>query len=198
MKSLEIKKPNTEYKLSPIITKRWSARSFHEREISHEELMSLFEAASWSSSSNNEQPWVYVYATKSNPLEFHKFSECLMDSNKSWAQHASVIILSLARKNFVKYQTFNRHYMHDVGAANTTLLLQAAELNIYGHMIGGFHMEKTMETFQIPDDMEVACFIALGYLDTHEKLQEPYQTREITSRSRKTVAEFIHNGNLKL
>ena len=48
--------------------------------------------------------------------------------------------------------------MHDVGAANTQLLLQAAHQEIYGHIMGGFDMDKTIETFDIPENLEPVCF----------------------------------------
>jgi nitroreductase len=81
--------------------------------------------------------------------------------------------------------------MHDTGAANTTLLLQAAELDIYGHMLGGFDMQKTISEFSIDDDWEVACFIALGYLGSPDNLEEPFKTREITPRTRKPQQDIV-------
>ena len=37
-----------------------------------EALRSLFEAARWAPSSNNEQPWAFIVATKDDPADFHK------------------------------------------------------------------------------------------------------------------------------
>ncbi len=191
MKSLEVKLPQIHYSVHPLIQKRWSARSFSEKVISEHDLYSLFEAASWASSSMNEQPWLFWYAQKNNPSAFKKFSDCLLPGNKTWAEKADVLVLNLASKNFEKNGALNRHYLHDCGAANTTLLLQAASLDIYGHMMGGFDMNKTIETFNIPDYLEPNCFIALGYLDEPTKLDEPFLTREITPRTRKPLTSFI-------
>ena len=47
-----------------LLRKRWSARAFSDRMISDEELIMLFTAASWASSSMNEQPWRFVYGKK--------------------------------------------------------------------------------------------------------------------------------------
>lgn len=80
--------------------------------------------------------------------------------------------------------------MHDAGAANTQLLLQAAHQDIYGHMMGGFDMEKTIETFNIPENIEPVCFMVLGYLDKAETLEEPFKSRETAPRNRKSVEEF--------
>lgn len=187
---MEIKIPQTENPVHSFITKRWSARSFAEKSISESEINTLIEAASWTASSMNEQPWHYLIAKKGSP-SFQKMVDCLMGGNQPWAKNASVLMLSLSRKNFASNGQPNRHAMHDVGAANTTLLLQAASMDIYGHMMGGYYHDATIKAFEIDEnEFEISCFLALGYLDAPEALEEPFKTREITARSRKAVNEI--------
>lgn len=182
--------PNTKNNIHPLILNRWSARSFSDKRISDETMETLFEAASWSASSMNEQPWEYLWAEKGSDA-FNTMVDCLMDGNQPWAKNGSHMLLSLAKRHFNHKHRTNRHHMHDVGAANSTLLMQAADLDIYGHMMGGFHMDKTLEAFGIdPEEYEVACFIVLGYLDAPEKLGPPFHERELATRERKGVAEF--------
>lgn len=194
MKSIAIKTPKTENAVHPLLLKRWSARSFSSKPLSKKDLNTLFEAASWAPSSMNEQPWEFWYVTRSESEKFDLFLNCLMEGNKSWAKNAHTLILNLAHKNFKKTGQYNRHYLYDCGAANTNLLLQAAELDIYGHLMGGFHMEKTIQDLSIPEGLEPVCFIALGYLDAPEKLEEPFLTRELTARTRKGLGEFVKGG----
>lgn len=182
--------PVTEYPVAPFVINRWSPRSYSDRLITEKELHTLIEAASWVPSSMNEQPWVYVYAHRGSAA-FKRFYACLSVGNQLWAGKAAVLLLSLARKNFKANGVPNRHAMHDVGAANTTLLLQGATMGIYGHIMGGFDMQKAIETLEIPDDMEVVAFLALGFLDAPEKLEEPFKTRETQARSRKAVTEVL-------
>lgn len=184
------KTPQTKHEIHPLILDRWSARSFSEKSISEETMEALFEAASWSASSMNEQPWEYLWAERGSEA-FDTMVECLMDGNQPWAKNGSHLLLSLAKRKFAYKGRENRHHMHDVGAANSTLLMQAAHIDIYGHMMGGFHMDKTLEAFGIdPEEYEIACFIVLGYLDAPEKLEEPFHARELAPRTRKTVTEF--------
>lgn len=184
----------TKSKLSSIITKRWSPRAFSEGRISEELLMSFFEAASWASSSMNEQPWIYLYAHREDDVNFKKFHNCLMAGNQPWAEKASVLVLSLARKNFTRNDKYNRHHLHDTGAANSTLLLEAIQHDIYGHIMGGFDPEKTKETFNLPDELEIACFIALGYLGDVKQLPEPFLSRELAIRTRNPLKQFVGQG----
>ena len=188
------KAANTGYPVHELITKRWSARAFANDPIDQHTLNTLLEAAAWSSSSMNEQPWLYVFAHKSSE-SFQKMHHTLMTGNK-WAGGAAVLLLSLARKNFTANGKPNRHYLHDVGAANTSLLLQAASMDIYGHMMGGFDMEQIVTQFNIPEDLEPVCIIALGYLGDHEQLEEPFRSREVSPRSRKALDEFSFSDTL--
>jgi nitroreductase len=185
-----IKEADTQNDIHPLIRKRWSARAFSEQAIDDATMQQLFEAASWAPSSMNEQPWKYMYAHKSDP-SFQDFFECLLAGNKLWNDNASVLILSLAQKQFSNNANDNRHAWHDVGAANTLLLLQAADLNIFGHQLGGFDREKTIETFNLPENLEPVCFISLGYLGDVERLKEPFKTREFVKRTRKNISEFV-------
>lgn len=194
LQSTAAKEARTIYPVHDFIRDRWSARAFSAQPLPEHELMTLLEAASWSSSSMNEQPWVYLHAHRGEEA-FDRMYDCLLSGNR-WADKAAVMLLSLARKNFDTNGNPNRHAMHDVGAANTTLLLQAASMGIYGHMMGGLDMQKAIETFQIPDDMEISCFIALGYLDDPEKLEEPFRSREVAPRSRKPIEAFAFAGSL--
>ena len=78
METSKIKTQNVPSGVHPLLAKRWSARAFNGKPISQTELNTLFEAASWSASSMNEQPWKYLYANKQNLESFDKFWKCLL------------------------------------------------------------------------------------------------------------------------
>ncbi|QCK14227.1 nitroreductase family protein [Mangrovivirga cuniculi] len=180
---------DTTYPVLDVIKNRWSTRSFKDLSISDETLTNLFEAASWAASSRNEQPWEYIYAHKGTE-GFNKLADCLMEGNR-WAKDAPVLILSIAKKTFSRNNKPNAHYFHDTGAANTTMLLQAVNMGILGHMMAGFDKDKTIENLGIDENHEPVCFIALGYPDEPDNLEDPFKEREQGSRSRKSVNEFV-------
>lgn len=187
--ALAVKPAVTKNNVNPLLRKRWSARSFSDQPISAEMLEQLFEAASWAPSSMNEQPWRYAYALKGSE-SYDALLDCLQPSNAHWAKNAAALIISMADTRFKAFPDTNRHALHDTGAANALLLLEAAANEIYGHEIGGYKREETRVLLDLPDYMEDVCFIALGYLDEAEKLDEPFRSRELTPRSRKTVDQF--------
>ena len=76
-----------------LLTERWSPYAFQARLVSESDLLSLFEAARWSASSYNEQPWNYLIATKEYPDQFQKILSCLTEGNQVWAKNAPVLAL---------------------------------------------------------------------------------------------------------
>ena len=88
-----IKIAKTKYPVTELIRNRWSARAFSKKDIADNDLFTLFEAAHWAASANNEQPWRYIYAKREDKETFDKMVNCLMPGNQPWAKNAAVLIL---------------------------------------------------------------------------------------------------------
>ena len=188
---MSIKIAKTKHDVIEVIKNRWSARSFSDKTISETDLHTLFEAASWAFSANNAQPWEYIYAHREDSAGFDKLHSCLMGGNQPWTKNAAVLMAVLAHKKLENGHE-NKAAKHDVGSANATLMLQATSMNIYGHVMGGFDANKAIETLSINTEVyEPVVFIALGYLDDAEKLEEPFKSRELTPRTRKPLVEIV-------
>lgn len=187
-----ITKKTPEYPIINLIQSRWSPRSFTEKPVSEADLMSMFEAARWSFSCANYQPWNYYYADQSHIESFETLYSCLDEGNKKWAHTAAVLLVGVIKKTFDNGK-MNEWAKHDLGAANMSFALQGQSLSIYSHFMAGFDKEKTVEVLQLnPDEYEPVTFGAIGYLGEPDKLIEPYKTRETTPGKRKPAKEFIH------
>jgi nitroreductase len=185
-----IKTAVTSYPVADNIKNRWSPRSFSGEPISTDKLNTILEAATWSFSAINEQPWRYLAAQKGTPL-FDQLFDALAAGNKPWNKQASAFVVSLAKTTFADGITPNASAQHDVGAANMLLTLQANSMNIYTHLMGGFDREKVSALLHLEADIVPVVIIALGYADEAEKLEEPFKTRELTPRIRKPLSEII-------
>jgi len=192
---MQVKIPQTQFPVSDLIKNRWSARSFTSEPIAEPELMTLFEAAHWAASSMNEQPWMYTYAHHADEIEFEKFHSCLMAGNAPWAKNASLLVLCCANTLHAANSKPNKYALYDCGSSNTTLLLEAAQHGIYGHLMGGFDAEKAKALFELPAHIEPVVFIALGKLAAPELLEEPFKTREMAPRSRKPLQEVVFKNH---
>ena len=187
----------TKYPIHELLQRRWSPRVFSPRPVSPEALRTLLEAARWAPSSFNEQPWAYMVATKDNSEEFQALLTTLVEGNRSWAQHASVLMLCVAKANFERTGKSNRHAFYDAGQATMSLVVQATALGLGVHQMAGFSVEKARELFSIPQDWEPVAAIALGYLVEADAVPDDLRTREFASRSRKPLEEFVFSGKWK-
>src|SRR5215212_3506304 len=178
-----------------LLQKRWSPRAFADRAVEREKLLSLLEAARWAPSSNNEQPWHYIVATKDEPEEFGRLLACLVEKNQSWAKAAPVLMLSVASTVFSRNGKPNRHALHDTGQAVAGLTVQATALGLYVHQMAGFSVEKARETYNLPPTVEPVAAIALGYLGDPSTLPEDLREREVALSTRKPIGEFVFTGS---
>lgn len=179
-----------EAKVLDNIKDRWSPRAFSERTIDESQVTILLEAARWAPSSMNEQPWHYFYSFRGE-AGFDNMLECLVPQNREWARKAAVLFLSVAKKSFRYNSKPNRHALHDTGASNFAIAIQAASLGMQAHQMGGFSMEKTLEVFKLSaDEYEPVSFIAAGYPGKAEDLSEELKKRELAPRRRKSQQEI--------
>ena len=89
-----LKPAETTQDIHPLLRQRWSPLAFAETPVPPAILLSLFEAARWSSSSFNEQPWRFIVGAKDGEGEtYQKILETLVPGNQVWAGTAPVLIL---------------------------------------------------------------------------------------------------------
>jgi nitroreductase len=177
-----------------LIRRRWSPLAFSERPVEREKLLTVLEAARWAPSSFNEQPWAYLVATRDNADEFAKLLGCLVEGNVTWAQHAPVLMLSVARLTFDRNGQPNRHAWHDLGAASAYLSLQATDLGLFVHQMAGILPAQAKSVFAIPDGFEPVAGIAVGYPGDPAQLPDNLRQRQLAPRGRKELASFVFAG----
>jgi nitroreductase len=131
-----MKKPApTQFPINELIRDRWSPRAFENKSVSPEILHSLFEAARWAPSSNNEQPWAYIVATQGDKAGYEKLLGTLVEFNASWAKSAPVLAIVVSNLWFSKNDTPNRNAHYDTGAATAMLSVEATAHGVAVHQI---------------------------------------------------------------
>jgi len=183
-----------EYPVQDVIRNRWSPRAFSDKPVPAEVLRSLFEAARWAPSSNNEQPWAFLVATKDDADNFEKSLGALVEFNANWAKKAPVLVIAVAALAFAKNKAPNRNAQYDVGAASLQLSLEATARGLVVHQMAGFDPETAREAYDVPEGWEPIAAMAIGYPGDASSLPEPYQSREKAPRTRKPIREFVMSG----
>ena len=185
---------DTTYPIEPLLKQRWSPRAFADRPVEIEKLLSLWEAARWSASCANQQPWYLLVAAKEEKAEYARLLSCLRENNQLWASQAPVLMVSVAKLSFDMNSQPNRYAFHDVGLAVANLIVQATALGLYVHQMAGFYPDKVRELYGVPDDFEPVAGIVLGYPGDPATLPEDLQQRELAPRTRKPLESFVFQG----
>src|SRR5213082_1478627 len=115
IKGSEVRK--ADHQIEPLlIDPAGRCRAMSGEEISHEELMRLFEAARWAPSSFNGQQWRALYAHRGTG-HWRTFFDLLVDANKAWAKNAAVLVVFISRKFFDYNDEPSVTHSYDAGAA---------------------------------------------------------------------------------
>ena len=173
-----------------VIKERWSPYSFSSAQIEEYKIDAMLTAAGKAPSSNNEQPWLFIYTTRQNSEKFKDFLGFLTEKNRVWAQHVYALIITIARMNFSYNSKPNRHAFHDTGMAVANLLIQATAMNIYVHPMGGFSMDRIRGYFNLKDDLEPVVVMAVGFLGDGSSLPDDLIKKDKERRSRKALTEY--------
>ena len=184
----------SDFPVHELIRQRWSPRAFADKPVPQDVLRSIFEAARWAPSSNNEQPWAYIVATKDNKESFDKMLSALVEFNAQWARSAPVLALAVAKLTFAKNNAPNRNAFYDTGAASALLSVEATAQGLAVHQMAGFDPEKARQVFGIPPGWEPIAALAIGYPGDPASLPPPLKDRELAPRARKPIAEFVMAG----
>jgi nitroreductase len=187
----ELKKaPHVEGVL-PAILHRWSPRAFTDKDVSHHDLKTIFEAVRWTASSFNEQPWRFVVGRRGAET-YKKIHDALVPFNQMWAGKAPVLILGAAKTKFSHNGEPNRAALFDLGAASAYLALQASALGLAVHQMAGFDTQAARMALEIPAEYELGSAIAVGHQGEPESLpHEQMKQQEVSPRQRKPLKEFV-------
>ena len=189
MQNKTITTRKADYPINEIFLKRWSARAMSGEEIKKEQLMSLFEAARWSPSSYNNQPWRFIYALK-DTKHWNKFCNLLGEFNQSWAKNSSALVILISKKNFEHNNTFSKTHSFDSGASWMSLALQAQMNGLFTHAMEGFDYDQARKELKIPADYHIEVMIAIGKPGKKESLSIMLQEKESPSE-RKKISELV-------
>ncbi len=188
------KTAETSVPVHPIIAERWSPRAFLPKVPDPEQLTSLFEAARWTPSSANSQPWRFLVGIKGEGESFDRIFDCLDEGNRRWAHLAPVLGIGIAQDVDDKGKKLG-WARHDLGQAMATLTFQASHVGLFVHQMAGFSAEDARQTFDIPAEFAPRVAFAIGYLGEPALLtEERDRAREVAPRTRIGLNEFVFSG----
>jgi nitroreductase len=183
-------RPHFDYPIDELLQQRWSPRAFSDKMLTTEQVLTLFEAARWAASCNNEQPWRFIWSLKDGSEKYNKLFECLAPGNQEWVKTAPLLIMTLAVTHFPNGKP-NKWAPHDLGLAMGNLTTQASVMGLYVHNMAGFFPDKAREIFALPESLEPMTMAVAGYIGDPSVLSEFNQGREAQIQERKPFTEIL-------
>lgn len=184
--------------VNKLLIQRRSIFAFSPVPVKEDDLMLLFDAARKAPSSSNIQPWRFIYATSSFPEEYQRLFDLLDKGNKVWAGSAPVLILSLTEAKSPNDGEPNYYAFHDLGMATANLMLQASYLGLSTHPMGGYDKDKARIVLNIPDNIEPAAMIAVGYQGINDNLPSYLKKRLAEAGTRKEIDTFVFRAEYRM
>lgn len=176
--------------IHPVLAERFSPRAYDTSQpIDETKLTAALEAARWSPSAANTQPWRFIVARRGS-AEFDMIVANLMGFNQFWATNAGALVVGLTRRVDGQGQPM-RWAQYDLGQALAHLSVQAHYDGLHVHQMGGVLVDELREAFDVSDDYEILSVTALGVLGDVDDLPENTRARERAPRVRLPLDELL-------
>jgi nitroreductase len=183
--------------IHPLLQERWSPRAFDETHVlPASAVTSLVEAARWSPSAGNSQPWSFIVGLRGDATHATIVS-ALSRGNSSWAPRASALIVTAHQlaSGPDHELPFDAYTQYDLGQAAAHLSIQAHALGLHAHQMAGFDHDAVAGAFAVPAHWKVTTLIAVGQLTDAAALGDAgLIAREEAARSRRPLSEFVFTG----
>ncbi len=180
----------TDVPILDVLAERWSTRVFDaQAPIDEEALRAAFEAARWSPSANNTQPWRFVLARRGTDAHA-RIVESLVGFNQGWAPAAGALFVVLAETadaegNARPWATY------DAGQAAAFFTVEAHARGLATHTMGGFSADQLRAAFDIDPRFTPVTVIAVGAFGDPAAADEAVRAREAAPRTRRPLADSL-------
>lgn len=159
-----------------------------------EDLMTMIEAARWTPSAFNYQPWRLIYALRGD-AHWEALLDLLIPFNRSWAASASAIVFFVSEKDMGSPDKPSWSHSFDTGAAWAHFALQAAMLGYHSHGMSGILIDDATTALALPANFRVDAAAVVGRIGDPASLPEALRAREAPS-DRKPHTEIAFHGRL--
>lgn len=201
--------PERYEQLMDVLKHRRAVRGFQDRSVEDEKIQKVLEAARWTPSGGNTQPWEFVVVTDEDDIwkigdvyveeydtKYQKETPEFPVDNKRWQREVPCYIVVLGdrrirqaypsadipgegRANVQTYQHSLGDAIYAIWLAATTLGLSTTEATCYSG-----HEEAIRELLDVPETDDVVAALPLGY---------PMRYQE--TRFRRPTEAFVHRGS---
>lgn len=180
----------TEAPILDVLAERWSTRVYDAHAMLDEAaLQSALEAARWTPSANNTQPWRFIVARRGTP-EFQTVHSALRGFNQSWTAAASALVVFVAETETEDGSPL-RMAAYDLGQAAAHFTVQAHASGLHTHQMGGFDAQAVSAAFGLEARFAPLTVMSVGSLGDIDQVDDELRERELATRTRHAVSELV-------
>ncbi len=182
-----------QFSVMDVLDQRWSPRAFDRDEVLDENRLGpAFEAARWSPSSGNSQPWTFMVGFRGDDV-FQTIVGTMASGNQVWAEHAGAVVANIASVVDAEGNP-QSHAVYDLGQAVAHFSVQATAEGLMVHQMGGFDAQTLGRELELDSSQRVVTLMAIGSMGDPAELPEKLQLREAQPRSRKSLSEIVRGS----
>ena len=158
-----------------LVKKRYSVRSYEERQIENEKMEYIMECVRLAPSAVNFQPWHFYVVTDSERHDALKSTY-----KREWIQSAPCIIVACANheESWHRRSDNKDHADIDLAIAIEHLCLAAAEQGLGTCWVCNFDAALCHEVMAMPENVEPIALIPIGYTPDAEVPEKKRKTIE--------------------
>ncbi len=167
-----------------VIKERRSVRRYKPDPIPDEVLIRVLDAARFSPSGKNLQPWKFILVRDDKVKK--RLAEA--SAGQSFIARAPIVVAACGFPNdcYSRMGNYMKSWPIDVAIAVEHLILQAQEEGLGTCWIGAFEEKEVKRILQVPEDVKVLALTPLGYPDEIPR-----------SRGRKNLEEIVVYDSFK-
>ncbi len=176
--------------IHPLLAARRSPSSFDDsRPVSQRQLELLLEAARWTPSAGNSQPWAFIAGLRGDDTH-RRLVAHLAGSSSRWAPSAGLLLGNLGHVHVEETDwDYSEFSIYDLGQAVAHMTLQAQAMGLAVRQFRAFDREAIEAEFAVPEHWQVTSMSAVGYASPVAAEQEG--ERRAPARERRTTEQLL-------
>jgi len=164
---------------------RYSSRKYKNKEVEEAKLYLVLEAGRIAPSAVNYQPWIFIVVKGENKLNLQA---CY---HREWFVSAPLyIVLCANHSQSWKRKDGKDHADIDIAIAADHMTLAATDIGLATCWVCNFDKEKMIQVLNLPNEIEPAVILPLGYADDETDLSRH-------SSKRKKLEDIIYFEKFK-
>lgn len=173
--------------LHPLLAARRSPSSFDgSRPVTRGQLETLLEAARWTPSAGNSQPWAFIAGLRGDQTH-RRLVAHLAGSSSRWAPSAGLLLANLTHVHVEETDwDYSEFSLYDVGQAVAHVTLQAQAMGLAVRQFRAFDRDAIAAEFAVPAHWQVTSMSAVGHAGAEQEGE-----RGASGRERRTTEQLL-------